>query len=186
MSGLEDEDDAALAVRARGGEERAFTALMRRHKYAIHRLALRHCADADAANDIAQQSFVAAWSALDRYDPARPFLAWLRTIALNKARDHARRERVRRLAFGPRPSEEPPEPPSSAPDAEAETIGRAELARASKALAALPHGLKTPLILTAIEGLSMAEAGAVMGLTAKAVENRLYRARKALARVLEA
>ena len=44
---------------------------------------------------------------------------------------------------------------------------------------------KTPLILTAFEGLTMAEAAQELGLTEKAVETRLYRARKRLAQMLE-
>jgi len=49
----------------------------------------------------------------------------------------------------------------------------------------LPRGLKEPLVLTALEGLSQKEAGEIRGLNAKAVETRVYRARKQLAAVLE-
>jgi RNA polymerase sigma-70 factor (ECF subfamily) len=61
---------------------------------------------------------------------------------------------------------------------------RDELRAAERAIARLPDGLKAPLILTAIEGLSMAEAAQILGMTPKAVENRIYRARKALAGAL--
>ena len=54
------------------------------------------------------------------------------------------------------------------------------LARLTKAIAALPANLKEPLILTAVDGLSQAEAATVLGISEKAVEVRVYRARKAL------
>lgn len=46
---------------------------------------------------LCRRLFLAAWLSINRYDAARPFLPWLRTITLNKCRDHARCERVRRL-----------------------------------------------------------------------------------------
>jgi RNA polymerase sigma-70 factor (ECF subfamily) len=54
------------------------------------------------------------------------------------------------------------------------------LARVAKAIAALPANLKEPLILTAVDGLSQADAATVLGISEKAVEVRIYRARKAL------
>jgi len=180
----EEESDAGLASRAAQGEDRAFTLLMRRHKGRIHRIALRYAGEPDEAMDIVQQAFVAAWSNLRRFDPDRSFATWLNTIVLNKCRDHSRRSKVRRLIFGSRPPREEalPEIPAGNADPEAEAAARQELRLAAAALSGLPHGLKAPLILTAIEGLTMAEAAEALGMTPKAVEARLYRARKALAR----
>jgi RNA polymerase sigma factor CnrH len=181
-----EETDAQLVRRALAGEERAFTLLMRRHKDGLYRFARRYTGDADEAYEIVQFSFISAWKALERFETARAFDVWLRAIALNKCRDRARRAKVRRLVFGSPSGGDGamPEPPSPAPDPEAETSGRDELRAASDAIAALPDGLKAPLILTAIEGLTMAEAAQVLGMTPKAVENRLYRARRALAETL--
>ncbi len=186
MSAEPEETDAQLVRRAVAGEERAFTLLMRRHKDGLHRFARRYTGDADEAYEVVQLSFISAWQALERFETARAFDVWLRAIALNKCRDRARRAKVRRLVFGSPPGGEGamPEPPSPAPGPETETSDRDELRAASDAIAALPHGLKAPLILTAIDGLTMAEAAQVLGMTPKAVENRLYRARRALAEAL--
>src|SRR5215813_2702816 len=91
--------DASLALAARQGDQPAFAALMRRHKQWLYRFVRRYVGDRDDAYDVVQESFVSAWGALSRYDPGRPFEAWLRRIALNKCRDRARRNAVRRAAL---------------------------------------------------------------------------------------
>ena len=69
----------------------------------------------------------------------------------------------------------------------AETHARADLAarRLETAIAQLPRALKEPLVLTTLEGLSHREAGAVLGINAKAVETRVYRAKRQLAVLLD-
>lgn len=180
-------DDAGLAVQAAGGDTRAFSALIRQHKDGIYRFCRRYVGDADDAYDLTQQTFVSAWSALGRYDPNRAFGTWLRAIALNKCRDYGRRATVRQLIFGTRPTTEAAirEVASDAPSAETRAYDSQALRALDRALATLPDALKTPLILTALDGLSTAEAAAVMGVSPKAVETRLYRARKALAERME-
>lgn len=178
--------DPDLAVRAAKGEQAAFAILMTRHKGWLYRFIRRYVADFEEAYDVLQEAFASAWSGLSRYDRQRPFDIWLRRIALNKCRDRARRAVVRRVLFGSSSSsavEIQIADPSPAPEAAA-SAGRA-LKRLEAAIAALPAGLKEPLVLTALEGLSHKEAGEVLGLNAKAVETRVYRARKQLATVLE-
>ena len=173
--------DAELAVAARGGSQIAFASLMQRHKHWLYHFIRRYVADRDDAYDLLQETFVAAWSALDRYDPQRPLQAWLRRIALNKCRDRARRNAVRRTAMnllavagiG-----------AAAPAAD---LGASDSAlhRLESAVAKLPRALKDPLVLTALEGLSHREAAEFLGINAKAVETRIYRAKKRLATVLD-
>jgi RNA polymerase sigma-70 factor (ECF subfamily) len=71
-----------------------------------------------------------------------------------------------------------PDPAPAAPDAMSD---REELERLWAAIAELPPNLKEPLILRTIEGLSQAETAEVLGISEKAVETRLYRARARLA-----
>ena len=172
--------DGALAIRAADGDEQAFEALVGRHKVALYRLARRYVGDADDADDIVQASFVSAWGALKRYDPTRGFAAWLRTIALNKCRDHGRRAVVRRLLMIPVAASTVDFIADPQPGAEAELIAQEELAILNRAIVRLPRALKEPLLLTVIAGLSQAEAGRELGISAKAVETRVYRARRAL------
>jgi RNA polymerase sigma factor (sigma-70 family) len=182
-----DLDDKELVARALRGDERAFTWLMRRHKEAVYRFLRRYTGASDEAFDLLQETFAAAWSALRRYDAERPLAAWLRSIALNKCRDWSRRRAVRRWLT----RSDPLDGPAGAaladdqPDAEARLSERQRLAQLDAAIAGLPAGLKEPLILTQLEGLSHEEAGRALGLSAKAIEVRVYRARRALGGVLE-
>lgn len=186
MSGAETEPDSDLVRRARAGEQRAFSLLMGRHKHWVYRFVRRYVGDADEAYDVTQDAFVAAMANLHRYDPARPFDAWLRRIALNKCRDRARREAVRR-AFGlsRRGPEEIEQVADTAAGADQTLATGAALSALDQAIAALPASLKEPLVLTALEGLSQKEAAEVLGLSAKAVEVRVYRAKRQLAEMLD-
>ena len=176
MSDRTEPSDAELALRAGRGDGRAFAALMTRHKDGLYRFARRYVGNPDDAYDIVQQSFVAAWRALGRYDPERRFDTWLRAIAINKCRDHARRAAVRRLLTATRDIAADP-----VRDAEARWLADQDLAALDRAIAMLPRALKEPLLLTVFEGMSQAEAGLALGVSIKAVETRVYRARRALA-----
>jgi RNA polymerase sigma-70 factor (ECF subfamily) len=182
----EEPSDQALTARAVKGEQAAFATLMHRHKGWLYRFVRRYVGDAEESYDVVQESFASAWIALSGYDPHRPFDVWLRRIALNKCRDRARKAAVRRVLFGfAGPAETRPEVADPAVGPNRSAAARRALARLESAIAALPRGLKEPLVLTALEGLSHKEAGEVLGLNAKAVETRVYRARKQLALVLE-
>jgi RNA polymerase sigma-70 factor (ECF subfamily) len=179
-----DHDDGALAMRAASGDERAFAMLVTRHKARLYHFARRYVGNADDAYDIVQQSFVAAWHALGRYDPERPFPPWLQVILLNKCRDHVRRERVRRMLLISEWRTGAELVPDSAPGAEERWIAEAGLSALDQAVASLPRALKEPLILTAFEGLSQAETGRRLGISTKAVETRVARARGKLLEAL--
>lgn len=178
-----EDEDSALARRAAQGDERAFSQLMRRHKGPLHAFARRHVGDPDAALEVVQESFLAAWKALGRYDPTRPFGAWMRAIALNKCRDRGRRLLVRRLVLGERSIDAPgaPDHADPAPGPEASTLRAEQMARLEAAIARLPDRLKEPLILTDLEGYSQRDAADLLKVSVKTVETRAYRARKQLA-----
>ncbi len=167
------------AAAARRGERGAFDALMRREKAGLYAFVRRYVGDADEAMDVVQDSFVAAWRSFGRYDPSRPFGVWLRTIALNKCRDQARRAKVRRLFLGAFAAE--PAAPTADPRDDERDIA---LARLDQAIARLPARYREPLLLTTAGRLSHEEAGRVLNLSAKAVEMRLYRARRDLAAII--
>ena len=76
--------------------------------------------------------------------------------------------------------------PDPAPGAEAALIAEQRRTALDRAIAALPPKLKEPLILTAFEDLSHQAAGEALGVSAKTVETRVYRARKRLAELLGA
>lgn len=180
------ESDADLAARAVRGEDHAFTRLMRRHRPGLYSFVRRYLGETDAATDVVQESFVAAWKALGRYDSRRPFGVWLRVIALNKCRDRGRRLAVRRVVFGEKDADSPEAQRQAdpAPDAEASLLETQRRAALGRAIASLPMQLKEPLLLTYFEDLSQQQAADLLGISAKAVETRVYRARLKLAQAL--
>jgi RNA polymerase sigma factor (sigma-70 family) len=176
---LGEASDAELVALARGGGQAAYRALTERHRDSIYRLARGATGDTEEALDVTQEAFIAAFGALDRYDLARPFRAWIARIALNKARDAMRRRAVRKM-FSLAMREEFAETPDPAIPADDALAGRQELARASAAITDLPTRLKDVLLLRTIESMSQAETASALGISEKAVETRLYRARKTL------
>lgn len=172
--------DEELVRGALAGDQRSQRLLVERHREAVYRLARNATGDAEEAFDIAQEAFVAAFSALKSYDLERPFRAWIMGITLNKCRDWARRQRLRRflgLAM-PEGAENWIADDAALPDDIA--VGRAELAAMSRAIAALPPKLKDVVLLRTVENMTQAETAAALNIAEKAVENRLYRARNAL------
>lgn len=180
MTGATEQNDAALVEEALAGQERSFSALMRRHKEGLYRFIRLYVGDSAEAYDLSQEAFVAAWRNLRQYDKARPFGVWLRGIALNKCRDWSRRRKVRQFFYFASDIETTgrhvPAPEASAESGEHEE----RLRLLEQAIARLPDNLKAPLLLTTIEGHSQKEAGVILGLSAKAVEVRVYRAKQAL------
>ncbi|WEK47886.1 MAG: sigma-70 family RNA polymerase sigma factor [Candidatus Andeanibacterium colombiense] len=178
-----EQDDRLLAALAQKGDHAAFTTLMARHKHWLLRSVRRYVRDEDDALDILQESFIAAWFAIGRYDLQRPFGIWLRRIALNKCRDHGRRNIVYRAAVGSFTLLSQITGAATQQPVSSRARGQAA-ATLDTAIARLPESVRYPLILTAIEGLSHKEAAEVLKLTAKAIEVRVYRAKKLLAESL--
>jgi RNA polymerase sigma-70 factor (ECF subfamily) len=176
--------DGELTALAIGGRQSAYSELMRRHREGIFRFARAHTADEDAALDITQQTFIAGFAALKRYDPSRPLKHWLTRIALNKCRDWGRRRKVRALFAFALPLDSTPDPLDPSADVEREAGDRQELVQVMQAMSRLPARLKEVLVLRAVEGASQAEAAAILGITEKAVETRLRRARNKLQELL--
>ncbi len=173
--------EGELATLSIAGRQAAFVEIMRRHRQSIFRTVQSCCGDADEALDLVQETFVAAHQALPRYDGDRSMRAWLSTIAINKCRDWGRKRTVRRLLSFAVPLGSEAE--AVADDGQAiddVASDRQELDRVSRAISRLPRNLKEPLVLRTIEGLSQAETAAVLSISEKAVETRLYRARAKL------
>ena len=113
--------------------------------------------------------------------------AWLRRIALNKCRDRARRNLVRRTALRMLGLAEQSASPAAAATPAADSAAATDQARSrlEQAIARLPQQLKEPLILTMLEDMSHKQAGELLGINAKAVETRVYRAKRRLATMLD-
>jgi RNA polymerase sigma factor (sigma-70 family) len=180
------EAEHSIAARAAAGDRAAFTALMTATKADLYRFVRRYVGDEAEAHDVLQEAYASAWLAMRRYDPARPFEVWLRSIALNKCRDWSRRRAVRRVVRGVMGLDAPEATAvgEEAPAPEARLDDQRRVAALQRALSDLPDALKAPLLLATLEGRSHAEVAAILRITPKAVETRIARARKTLTAAL--
>ncbi|WP_029936657.1 RNA polymerase sigma factor [Sphingomonas sp. UNC305MFCol5.2] len=178
-------DDGELAALTLGGRQAAYAEIMRRHRDALYRLILGNIADPEEALDLVQETFVAAYRALSRYDRVRPMRGWLSTIALNKCRDWRRRRAVRRMFAFALPLDAGSAVPEDHALPDTQAADRAEIRRVAAAIAELPAALREPLVLRAVEDMSQAETAAILGITEKAVETRVRRARARLSEQLK-
>jgi len=160
---LRERGEPALIREAQGGSSEALEELFRRHWRRAHRAAFLVVGDATAAEDIAQESFLAAVRALDRFDRRRPFGPWLHRIAVNRAIDFSRARTLRAETALTEPHErarEDPEPFSQ------------ELLRS---LAALSPEHRAVIVLRHLLGYSPGEIGEMLGLARGTVNSRLRR-----------
>jgi len=162
-------------------EDFAFTVLMRRFKLPLFKFALRHVGDADDAEDIVQETFVAAHRNLFRYNPKYEVSTWLYRIALNKCRDLGRKRKAAYFINRINPMIEQRVAQFAEPNTpESNLLDKTELQALAKQVSELPAKLREPLILCAIDDMSHKQAAKVLNISPKAVETRIYRARKLL------
>jgi RNA polymerase sigma-70 factor (ECF subfamily) len=177
-------DDAALALRARGGDRAAFGELLVRHRPLALALA-RRMLGPSLAEDVAQEAALQAYLHLDSLRQPARFGAWLGGIALNVCRLWLRDGRHSGWSIddvlGGRLAPEPVEP-EPGPAARAEAADLADQVR--RAVAHLPRGQRSAVVLFYLDGLSQAEVAASLGIPLTAVKMRLHKARAALRRQL--
>jgi RNA polymerase sigma-70 factor, ECF subfamily len=164
--------DAALVRAAQRGSTAAVEALFDRHWPALHRAAYLVVHDAVAAEDIAQEAFLAAIGALDRFDRRRPLAPWLHRIAVNRAIDHARARALRRETHDSLPDAPTTDRPAVLDDA------------TMAALAALDPDARAVVVLRHLLGHTPGEIARFLDIPRGTVNSRLRRALDALARDL--
>ncbi|MFY9509865.1 MAG: RNA polymerase sigma factor [Rubrivivax sp.] len=179
--------DEALVLRARRGERAAYDVLVRRHWAALVQTARSFGVPETDVDDVVQDALVAAWRALDDFDPARPFRGWLFAIAMNKMRDLLRFRKVRNFLFGALDifDEGTAEVPDERAGPDRLAADRQALKQVTATLDRLSPPLREALVLTAIVGMSQPEAAQALGVSLKTVEGRVMRARRELAEILQ-
>ena len=179
MKGRDDTPEASLVERVIAGDKVAFGRLVEPHLPRLLGLARRMLPFADEAEDALQNALASVWIARAGLDPQQPVAAFLTTVTLNTCRDRLRRLTVARLLrFTALDSHVPVAADQPAPDTE--IADRQMLAHVIRTIDRLPLRLREALVLVAIEGRSHREVADLLGLTEKAVETRVYRARQRL------
>jgi RNA polymerase sigma-70 factor, ECF subfamily len=187
----ENNPDFACMVRLREGDDLALNELMERWQKPLHSFILRYVGNHRDSIELAEETFVRVYQHRSRFNFKSKFSTWLLTIAANLCRHHARwRKRHPTISLDDAASIGEVSDKNlfvSTEEIPSALASRTELARLVKEeIEKLPHDLKTAVLLFAYDNLSYAEIGEILGCTPKAVETRLYRVRKLLAKRLAA
>jgi RNA polymerase sigma-70 factor (ECF subfamily) len=173
-------EDAELVELARGGDVRAYGELVQRYREVVFRTAYLIARNAADAEEAAQDAFVKAYYALDRFRTTEPFRPWILRIAANEARN-ARRSAGRRERLVMR-SAECRGPEGAAPSSDAAAIAHEMRGALVAALETLPERDRMVIACRYLLDLSEAETAAALGVRPGTVKSRLSRA---LARLRE-
>lgn len=187
MSGTSEPDpDLGLLKSLVDGDDSALTNLMDQYEKPIFHFIYRHVLNENDARDLAQEVFVKLFFNAAKFRPEAKFSTWLYQIALNLCLDHFKSRRMRQAArtdsrdtqeiddYSVKETAVNQRTPSD------EALAREKLTALNDGIAALPHDLRSALILTTLEQRSHLEAATLLKTTPKAVETRVYRARKFL------
>ena len=161
--------EAALVQRARTGDVRAFERLYREHVGKVYGLCLRMTRDPAMAEDCAQETFVNAWRALDRFETRSSLRTWLHRIAVNVTLGKRRKS-------SPVIEREPVED-EDVIESDWTLETPLEVQEIETAISELPEGARDVLVLYAIYGYSHAEAAEMLGVAEGTCKAQLHRAR---------
>ena len=171
----DNQDLLRLAGRARTGERKALESLLERVRPYLSALARAACSRRDGAEDVLQESLLEVYRSITKLREDKALLPWLRAVVRNNAADRGRRRAGRREL-----------PLEAAPGATDDSApgGRIEAAERRgallEALDRLGEEEREMLILRHEAGLSLEEIARATGHSPRAVESRLFRARRAL------
>ncbi len=178
------DDTSLLLRRCLAGDEAAYRELVRRYQRAVYTVAIRMVRSAEDAEDVTQETFVRVFKALDRYDPSRPFQAWLFTITSRLCIDHLRR---RRMKMVPLVRAEPGTDEEQAIDIADPGLGPEELTTRAEEehgvrdlIDSLPPHYRIVVMLRHQQDLAYEEIAEILHLPLGTVKARLHRARALL------
>lgn len=162
-------------TRARNSDTRAFEALYRQHVGRVYGLCLRMTGNAAEAEDCTQDTFIQAWSNLDRFRGDSSFGTWLHRVAVNAVLGRMRKskreqDRLRVVA--------------DVLDGPAAVGDSGDLRDLERAMQELPSGARHVFVLNAVYGYSHEETGELLGIATGTSKAQLHRARRLLTQQL--
>lgn len=170
-------------VDAQAGDRKAFDRLLRCHYAGIHGTLFRLVGNAEDADDLAQETFVKAWTSLRFFRADASFGAWLTKIAIHLATDFFRARGRRGRLIGLEAMNTDPQDQRGGPqDALSHNEARGLVARA---VDELPPHLRVALVLRVLEGRDYESVAAATGVRVNTVRTQVMRARRMLEQMLK-
>ena len=181
------ESDRTSVARACDGDSEAFRSLVERHSRYVFNVAYRLTGSAPDAEDVVQDTFLKAYRQLSRFEARADFRTWIHRIAVNRSIDLIRSRKHRELGQDPEDLERGADtgagPVAAGPD---RLLLSAEIRqRVSEGLSHLTPSERLAFTLRHVEGLSIRDVAAAMGLKTEAAKNSIFRAVRKMRTVLE-
>ncbi|MCJ2090240.1 sigma-70 family RNA polymerase sigma factor [Methylobacterium sp. E-005] len=173
-----EEELAGLMASAQRGDAAAYRALLKACLPVVSAIARAQGVRGEAVDDVVQDTLMTVHRARASYDPARPFMPWLRAITQRRAIDRLRRAGRRPREVNDPLAYEAEIDPGPAPSQSLEARDRA--AALARAVASLPEGQRQAVEQLGLRELSLDEAAALTGRSKGALKVNLHRALKAL------
>jgi RNA polymerase sigma-70 factor (ECF subfamily) len=172
------EDEKDWIIRSQKHDDEAFAHLVELYQKPVYNLCFRMLGEAGEAEDAAQESFWRAYQALKRYDPQRPFITWLLSIAAHYCIDQIRKRRAVVI-----PIEILPEGDirDNMPTPESHFSRREEQQQVRRLLECLGPEDRAAIVMSYWHEMSDQEISQALSISVSAVKSRLFRARRELA-----
>jgi RNA polymerase sigma-70 factor (ECF subfamily) len=161
---------------AQAGDRPAFAALVERYWERLYRWLYQLTHDRHAAEDLAQEAFLKAFTHLKRFQAGTNFRAWLFRIAHNSFANHHRAARRREPL--------PDDLPAAGQSPETCLLNKEALQKLTHAVTQLPTEFRAALLLRAEEELSFRQIAEILGLTEETARWRVFKARQKLLALL--
>ncbi len=182
-------DERELVRRCKEGSEAAYAELVRQHGVRLVTLAYRLTGSRETAEDVVQETFLAAFRAMERFEPKPALAPWLTTIAVrfaSKATTRQPRPTSLDALMGSDPTDGGPafQVVSTAPDPHASAEAAEIRAEVQRALDTLPFKQRSAVVLRLVIGMDYAEAARAMDVPLNTYKSLLLRGTRQLRETL--
>lgn len=180
--------DKEVILQLQKGHDLSLNEIMSRYKVKLFSFIYGYTRDSDVSKDILQEVFVKVYFKAKTYNSNYSFSTWIHQIAINLCHDYYKKQKLNRLFSLDHNLNKDNDgdyyESIADPNSNVESLAeiRQELLIVDKEIKKLPHKLKTSLILFTLEGFSQEKCAKILGVTPKAIETRIRRARKILAK----
>ncbi|MFO0965589.1 MAG: sigma-70 family RNA polymerase sigma factor [Gemmataceae bacterium] len=171
-------EEPELIRLSRTGDRQAFAGLVDLYWDRLYRWLYHLSHDQHQAEDIAQEAFLKAFTALDSFAEGTRFQAWLFRIAFNAFVNQRKRRGKVILAFPEAAASEEPEPAE-------QLMSKEALAHLARAVGRLPAEFRAAFLLRVEEDLSFREVAAALNITEETARWRVFKARQKLLEVMK-
>ncbi len=172
--------DSSYVARARGGDHQAFTQLVEQHHVRVWRFLLKYVGNPHDADELVQETFMAAWQRLPGFRGDSQFSTWLLGIAFNLARNHRNRNHAKHCEVALPEDDFLETLLIACPDPLHLMCQKSTLTALDRAIAGLPEEMRDVMRLVKLDGLSLEQAASVLDKPVGTIKSRLSRAKEQL------